>query len=642
MSNFLDELKRRKVFRVAASYAVVAFIIMQLVEILFPMFNFPQWTQQFTVIIVLLGFPIAVILSWVFDKTSEGLVKTDEKFIKDTKTSKNRSNSFFFQKKYLILILGIACILFISSFSRELLGETDNDKSIAVLPFNNFSKDKDDEYFSDGITEDITMNLAKVKDLTVISRTSVMGYKGTTKKMKVIAEELGVKYILEGSVRKIGDRVRVVGQLIDANKDKHIWSDSYDREMTDLFEIQADVSKKIANAMEAKLSNKTLTQIETVPTDNMDAYILYQRARSYYGMYTNDGNEIAINLLKEALEIDRNYALAYAGLADCYGQRVIRFNYSEDWIVSALHVSDLALKINPNLAEAFKAKGLAYLSLSMNEKFGFETDKALGLNPGFHTAVANKGIYLFRSGNLFDSQDYFIKSIRLNPTSTSTEKGSLSDIYFILDEQQISNSFIENAIKNSPNVVMPYEIGLSNLFFSNKLSEAKEIIDLFEKNIGNNNQLNIFKGYYHYYKKDYKTAELFLSKSISEPYTWRSSGSVFSQPFYLIKTLYHNKKPYFSLLDEGIKTLENKISNGADFYSLFVELSAMYALRSKSEKSLDFLEESIQNGFRNKYVLNDTAFESIRNNDRFKLLKSEIDIYVQKEKNKFRKAGLIN
>ena len=643
--SFIDELKRRKVFRVAASYAVVAFIIMQLVEILFPMFDFPQWTQQFIVIVILLGFPIAVILSWVFDKTPQGYIKTDAENTTQIgeMTVKIHNRPFYAKKRNIFLALGVIAGILIGTYGGDTFKKSVDDKSIAVLPFDNFSKNEDDEFFTAGITEDITMNLAKIKDLTVISRTSVMGYKGTTKKMKQIAKELGVKYILEGSVRKIGDRVRIVGQLIDANNDKHVWSDSYDREMADLFQIQADVSKKIATAMEAELSDKTLTQIETIPTNNMDAYILYQRARSYYGMYTNDGNETAINLFNEALSIDKNYALAYAGLSDCYGQRLIRFSYSKDWADSALHTADIALKINPNLAEAHKAKGLAYLGLNMNEKSEVHTDKALELNPGFHTAIANKGIALTRRGMLYDAYNYFTKSIRLNPTSTSTEYTNLSEIYLIIDEDELSDEYLFKAIKNSPNVVSTYRRGIPIMLIRKKSEQAKDIQNLFATNIANKDDIIIFNGLTSYYNKDYKTAlNFFNSVKKSTMMTWTSSAfSAHSNKYFLVKTLYHLKLSYNDLLDEGIDYYESLLINGADLNNIYFQLSALYSIKNDTNQSLEYLEKAIERGFRNKIVLVDSAFDSIRNRDRFKLAVSEIDIFIQREKIKFKQAGLI-
>jgi len=239
LNNFIEELKRRKVFRIAASYAVVAFIIMQLVEILFPMFDFPQWTQQFTVIIVLLGFPIAVILSWVFDKTPQGFVKTD---VKETENVggmnvKVDNRPFYQRKRNIFLVLGVLAGVLIGTYGGSAITRSiADDKSVAVLPFDNLGNDENDEIFSDGITEDIISQLSNIKDIRVIARTSVLQYKGTTKNVIKIAKELGVTTILEGSVRRIGDDVRIVSQLIDVKTDDHLWSGTYDRKMKNIFE----------------------------------------------------------------------------------------------------------------------------------------------------------------------------------------------------------------------------------------------------------------------------------------------------------------------------------------------------------------------------------------------------------------------
>ena len=643
--SLMEELKRRKVFRVSATYGVVAWILMQIGEVTFPALNIPEWVMSTLVVLLLAGFPIAVIFAWIFDKTPQGFIKTDSNSIEvGDMNIKVDNRPFYLQKRNIFLALGVIAGILIGTFGGSALSiGSEDDKSIAVLPFDNFSKDEDDEFFTDGITEDITMNLAKIKDLTVISRTSVMGYKGTTKKMKQIAKELGVKYILEGSVRKIGDRVRVVGQLIDANNDKHVWSDSYDREMADLFQIQADVSKKIATAMEAELSDKALNQIESIPTSNMDAYILYQRARSYYGMYTNDGNETAINLFNEALSIDKNYALAYAGLSDCYGQRFIRFSYSKDWADSALYTADVALKINPNLAEAHKAKGLAYLGLNMNKKSEVHTDKALELNPGFHTAVANKGIALTRRGMYYDAHKYFSKSIRLNPTSTATENTNLSEIYLIIDEFELSDEYLFKSIKNSPNVVSTYRRGVPLMLIRQESEQARDIQNLFETNVGNKDDIIIFNGLTRYYNKDYETAlNLFNSVKKSKRMTWTSGAfSAHSNKYFLVKTLYHLNLSYNELLIEGIDYYESLINEGADLNNIYFQLSALYSLNNNSNQSLDYLEKAIDRGFRNRIFLVDSSFDSIRNRDRFKLALSEIDIFIEREKIKFKEAGLI-
>ena len=284
--SFFEELKRRKVFRVAASYGVVAFIIMQLVEILFPMFNFPQWTQQFTVIIVLLGFPIALILSWMFDKTPQGYLKTDV----STQTSSiegQKKQPFYKLKRNWILLTGVMAGLLIgwygggAGYNLIEVPESINEKSIAVLPFENLGKEGEDEYFADGMTEDILTELSKIKDLLVISRTTIMKYKNTNKSLTEIGKELEVANILEGSIRRVGNRVRITGQLINAFNDQHLWAEKYDRNIEDIFEVQVVVASAIANALRIELSDEEAQSIARKQTTSIEAYELYSKAFEY-------------------------------------------------------------------------------------------------------------------------------------------------------------------------------------------------------------------------------------------------------------------------------------------------------------------------------------------------------------------------
>ena len=642
--SLIEELKRRKVFRVAASYAVVAFIIFQLVEILFPIFNFPQWTQQFVVIIILLGFPIALIFSWVFDKTPEGFIKTDAVKNKEKKNTENTTASkpFYLDGKNLYLLLGLVIAFLLGSYGSGSFQSSVDDKSIAVLPFDNFSKSDDDQFFSDGITEDITMNLAKVKDLTVISRTSVMGYKGTTKNIKQISDELGVKYILEGSVRKLGERVRIVGQLIDARQDKHIWSDSYDREMSDLFLIQADVSEKIAQALEAELSDNTLTQINEAPTQNIDAYMLYQRARNYYGMYTASANESAISLFKEALKLDKTYALSYAGLADSYAQRVIRSDFKVAWLDSALNAANIALKMNSNLAEAFKAKGLVYFASNNIDLAELNNDKALEINPGYYQAVANKGIFLNQRGQLLDSYKYLQKAIRINPISTSNEMSNLVTIFKLIGEEKKSNDYIFNTIKNSPNVVGSYRRFLTMFLRSEDFSNAKKIINLYKENIGDSKILNFYNALYSYHEKNFSKSLTLIKESGEISKDWSMRGVTnFSNAHYYVQSLAQSKNSYKQLLNDGIKYTQSRILDGANTATIFLQYSALLCLQSDFDNALKFLEKSVQSGLRDRTLLEDLAFEKLRNNDRFNMLLEEIDVLVNKEKLKFKENKII-
>ncbi|MEE9162748.1 MAG: hypothetical protein V3U35_07225, partial [Candidatus Neomarinimicrobiota bacterium] len=229
LSILLAELKRRRVFRVAAVYGGVAFVVVQIVDGAFGYLNIPEWFGTAIIVLLLVGFPFAVGLAWVFDITPEGIVRTGGKEEAEAKALTEAPHPVI-GNKVLAAVAVLAIIIAVWSLQRE-PADTLPDKSIAVLPFANLSDSKEDEYFSDGITEDIMAHLAKISDITVIGRTSVMQYKGTTERLRDIGAELGVATLLEGSVRRAGGKVRIVSQLIDARTEKHLWAETYDREV---------------------------------------------------------------------------------------------------------------------------------------------------------------------------------------------------------------------------------------------------------------------------------------------------------------------------------------------------------------------------------------------------------------------------
>ena len=406
--SFFDELKRRKVFRVAASYAVVAFIIMQLVEILFPMFNFPQWTQQFTVIIVLLGFPIAVILSWVFDKTPEGFIKTDQNVSQevDGLNIKVDGRPFYLQKRNIFLLLGVVGGILIGIYSTSTISNKINSKSIAVLPFDNYSTAPEDQYFSDGITEVIIAHLAKIKDFTVISRTSVMGYKGTTKSLKDIGKELGVAHILEGSVQRAGDEIRIVSQLIETKSDKHLWAETYDEKLKSLFAVQSDIAKKIALALETEISGDVVRRIDERPTESLIAWDNYLKGIEYsYVSNRLVDIEKSQEYFDKAFQLDPNFASALAKSAYLDLQIYwLGYDHIHSRINKAKSKIDQATALSSLSPEVLEATGYyyyyAYRDYSEALKY---FDQAKNLEPGNSSHIQSIGYILRRQGKIEES-----------------------------------------------------------------------------------------------------------------------------------------------------------------------------------------------------------------------------------------------
>src|SRR5438876_5179884 len=270
MSGFFEEVKRRKVYRVAAAYIIGAGGTIQLASAACPAWELPNWTLRLVIVLLLVGFPIALILAWAFDVTLQGIRATPS--VAAPRTHRRRNVIMLVATGVIVsAIAGFFLLPRISSAHKI-------DKSIAVLPFENLSDEKENAYFADGIQDDVLTNLSKIGDLKVISRTSVMPYRGKASNVREIGKALGVSNILEGSVRRSGNKVRVNVQLIDANTDEHIWANDYDRDVTDVFAIQSDLAQKITDALQAKLSSAEKSRIERKPTENGEAYLAFVQA----------------------------------------------------------------------------------------------------------------------------------------------------------------------------------------------------------------------------------------------------------------------------------------------------------------------------------------------------------------------------
>src|ERR1700750_801133 len=272
MSGFFQELQRRKVYRVAAAYIIAAGFIIQIASAVFPAWELPSWTLRLVVVLLLIGFPIALILAWAYDVTTQGIRATPAA---STPAPHRRRN--------LILLIAIGVIVSATAgfFLLPRAWGRKIDKSIAVLPFQNLSDEKENAYFADGVQDDILTNLSKIGDLKVISRTAVMSYRGEgMRNAREIGKTLGAGTLLADSVRRLGNRVRVNVQLINANNDEPIWAEDYDRDLTDVFAIQTDLAQKISDALQAKLSPAEKSRIERKPTENGEAYLAFVQAHN--------------------------------------------------------------------------------------------------------------------------------------------------------------------------------------------------------------------------------------------------------------------------------------------------------------------------------------------------------------------------
>src|ERR1700751_125207 len=376
MSGFFEELQRRKVYRVAAAYIVAAGFLIQIASAAFPAWELPNWSLRLVIVLLLIGFPIALILAWAYDITPQG--------IQGTPTPPG-----VHWRRNLILLIAFAVVIsaFAGFFLLPRAVRQKIDKSVAVLPFDNLSRDPDNAYFAEGVQDEILTRLAKVADLKVISRTSTQHFKSTPENLPEIAKQLGVANILEGSVQKAADQVRVNVQLINAMTDAHLWADTYDRKLTAIFAVESEIAKTIAETLQARLTGSEKSSIAKTPTVNPEAYELYLKGRFFSEKRTGHDLRKSIEYLKQAIAKDPNYALAYAALADSYG--LLRFYGDaspEESIVPGKAAARKALELDDSLAEPHASLGLIAVEELDVHRGVSELERAIQLNPNYATA----------------------------------------------------------------------------------------------------------------------------------------------------------------------------------------------------------------------------------------------------------------
>ena len=392
IDNFFAELKRRNVYKVAAAYAVVAWLLLQAASIFFPAFDAPPWVMKIFIIVIIFGFPVALIFSWAFEITPEGIKLESE--IEQSKSIARRTG-----RKIVAVTIALAIVaagLFVYQILRtppsvladakRMLAQAVPDKSIAVLPFDNLSRDPDNAYFCEGVQDEILTRLAKVADLKVISRTSTQYFKSTPDNLPQIAKQLGVAHILEGSVQKASDQVRVNVQLINALTDAHLWADTYDRKLTDIFAVESEIAKNIAEALQVKITGSEKNSIAKTPTANPEAYELYLKGRFFWNKRSGVDLRKAIEFFNQAIAKDPNYALAYAGLADSY---LLLPNYggaaTADVVPPARAAVTKALELDNSLAEAHASLGLLDTLDLRLERAITHLERAVQLKPNYAT-----------------------------------------------------------------------------------------------------------------------------------------------------------------------------------------------------------------------------------------------------------------
>ena len=383
LAYFWSELKRRKVIRVAVAYVIIAWVMVEVSSVMFPGLNLPEWTVTLVIALAIIGFPVALVLAWAVDVTPEGIRA-------DPGSSAAQPEDAPASK-----------------------AGRDERSSVAVLPFVNLSNDPDNEYFSDGISEELLNLLCKVPKLTVASRTSSFSFKGKDADLRTIAQCLDVDVVLEGSVRRSGERVRITAQLIDAPTDRHLWSETYDRELSDVFDVQDEIAHSIVDALKISLSPDQRDLIRPMSTtSNMEAYDYYLRGRHFLERAESDNARI---MFEKAITLDESFAAAYAGIAEAYAWKYLWAESNPRYVESANDYSARALALSPGSAEAHAAR---CLTLAMSERFDeavAEANRAIEIDPRLHAAYYYKGRAYFAAGDFPSAAEAFRKAGEIRP-----------------------------------------------------------------------------------------------------------------------------------------------------------------------------------------------------------------------------------
>jgi len=458
LPGFFAELKRRNVYKVAVAYAVVAWLTIQIATQVFPFLEIPNWIVRLVIALVVIGFPIALVIAWAFEATPEGIKRTEDVDLSAAAYSKKHTWIY-------IVVIGAAISVALFFLGRYTAGNKISAasphespaKSIAVLPFENLSRDPENEFFTDGVQDEILSHLSKVADLRVISRTSVMQYKaGAQRNLREIAQQLGVAHVIEGSVQRAANKVRVIAQLIDARNDVHLWAQTYDRDLADVFAIQSEIAKAIADQLQAKLSPAEKSAIEQRPTADVTAFELYSRANSLMidtSLTANPRQKLltAVDLLNQALARDPSFFLAQCQLAQAHDLLyMIGGDHTPARLALADAAVDAAVRLRFDAGEAHRARGEHLYRCYLDyDRALVELESARRTLPNDPRIVQLTGAIDRRRGKLEEGLRNFQRALELDPRNLVTLQ-QLAIFYQILRRFPEELAVLDRALAINP------------------------------------------------------------------------------------------------------------------------------------------------------------------------------------------------
>ncbi len=586
ISNFIEELKRRNVFKVATAYTIAGWLIIQVVSTVSPQLGFPDWVPPFFTVLVLVGFPLSLIFAWAFELTPEGLKKSQEVNITESvtnRTGKKLNGVIITVLSMAVVFLLIERVFFAKASILENASFESNFEtaSIAVLPFEDFSLGGDQEYFADGLSEELLNALAKVEELKVAGRTSSFKFKGQNENLSLIGQELKVDHILEGSVRKAGNRIRITAQLIKVEDGFHVWSENFDRELTieNIFDIQEEISRKVMEELKVRLLPQLEEDLKTNPTDDIEAYNAYLAATQLEVSDELDDLKKAVEKYKEAIRIDPSFSLAYARLAYVYGDLNWKGNLSLEDMKGLMRENiDRALLIDGNEGKAYEALGYYYLNIEDNQKALETYERAIELLPGDSEVLVGYHDVLHEFSRHDDSHKILEKAYQIDPLNPDIA-AHLGGHYVNLGEAEKGLELFDKVLERYPD------------YKGVKLRKAQAYAGIGVGEIGKS-----FISTYQLYKADPKNVDLivYLHDLVE------SLGFETFQEYMIIKMgeLYPNNQQYYFMyanyysehgkIDEVLEFVDTQRGIFSDNFNKEIDTFKSRLIYMKGEKEKAF------------------------------------------------------
>lgn len=624
----LEELKRRNVLKAGLAYIVGSWIVIQVLSIIIPAIEAPDYIMKLVLVLLAIGFPIWVVFAWVYEITPDGLRRTKE--VKPEESirihTNNRLNHVILGALIIAIGLIIYDVLTESPVNNSSITASKDDKSIAVLAFVDMSPDKDQEYFSDGISEEILNLLAKIKDLRVISRTSAFSFKGSNTMTEEIGKKLNVAHVLEGSVRKSGNTLRITAQLINTEDGAHIWSETYDRELEDVFQIQDEIAQQVTQKLKTTILGEELKS-QVVDTE---AYNLYLRAKALMISNKSAENETAIKLLEKALTISPDFALGWVNLSVAYSRSVNNFGIRPiTYYDSSMVMAQKALALDPNSADAYSVLAYGHLVLGNEDKAIEACKKGLSLSPNNMRTTNVYGLILREKGEIDKALPLFEKVAILDPLQTKVFNYNIATCYENLAMYDQANNYYHKIIDEGDDVITLKQLAE----IAAVQGEEEKVNNYLERLLALNNttlSLNDAGKIWSFTGNVERANEAFGKALIKEDFDALSHSKT---AFYSIRKhqLEGSQEKALLELDELQKAILDRFDENNLHYDNLWDLAIIETLRGNEDEALSYIEKMGDHGGFLKYnVINlDPNLDAIKNNPEYLEFIEEVQSRVE-------------